>query len=143
MLIAINFTPVLVMPTRITANLASLIDHVYYVDGMGEKHSAIVKSGNILEDITDHPPGYVLIIRKARQCNIPRPMVKIFSSQNINNAVDRLEATDWSPITNEVDVNISFNMFTNILYSAYDESFRLVKLSRRRSNDKKWVTSAL
>lgn len=125
------------MPTRITANSASLIDHIYYFDGTGVKDSVIVKSGNILQDITDHLPGYVLIIRKARQCNIPRPMVRIFSSQNINNFVDRLEATDWSPVTYKVDVNISFNMFMNILYCAYDECFHLIKLSRRRSNDKK------
>jgi len=32
-LIVNNFTPVIVMPTRITDKSATLIDHIYYSDG--------------------------------------------------------------------------------------------------------------
>jgi hypothetical protein len=69
-------------------------------------------------------------------------MVRIFSSNNINNFVDRLETNDWSAVTNELEVDIDSSMFMNIFYGAYDECSCRAKLSRRRSNDKKWITNA-
>lgn len=137
MLLTNNFMPVLVMPTRITANSATLIDHIYYFDGVSDKNIVTVKSGNLLVDITDHLPGYVLILRKAKEHNADRPMVRIFSPKNINEFVHRLRVTDWSPVTSETDVNISFNKFMSTLSNSFNDCFRLVKLSRRRENDKK------
>lgn len=103
----------------------------------------MIKSGNLLEDITDHLPGYVLIIRKEKDHNADRPMVRIFSPKNINEFIDKLRATELSPVTNEVNIYICFNKFMSTLSNAFNDSFRLVKLSRRRDKDKKWITGAL
>ena len=143
MLISNNFMPLLVLPTRITCNTATLIDHIYYFDGADDKELITIKSGNLLEDITDHLPSYALIIRKKKLKNSNRSMVRIFSSKNINEFVGRLEAVEWNPVLGETDVNASFNKFIEIIQNTFNECFHFVKISRKRANDKKWITSSL
>jgi len=41
------------------------------------------------------------------------------------------------------DTNTAYNIFITIIKNAFEESVKLVKLSRKRSKDKKWITSAL
>jgi len=53
------------MPSRITANTAILIDHIYYSEGRNNK-SITTKSGNFLTDITDHLPNYLLLINNKK-----------------------------------------------------------------------------
>lgn len=58
--------PVVVMPTRITPHSATLIDHIYYFPGTA-KHSYQIVSGNLLNDITDHLPNYLLKACKTKK----------------------------------------------------------------------------
>ena len=41
-----NFMPVIVMPTRITSQSATLIDHIYYFEGAEAKDHVKIRSGN-------------------------------------------------------------------------------------------------
>ena len=52
-LITNNFSPVVVMPTRITDSNATLIDQILYHEGLS-KDPIDTKSGNLWCDITDH-----------------------------------------------------------------------------------------
>jgi hypothetical protein len=81
MLLTNNFMPLLVMPTRITSNSATLIDHVYYYEGLNAREHISVKSGNFLEDITDHLPSYVLVISNRHNMYCKRLMVRLFSEK--------------------------------------------------------------
>ena len=58
-----GFVPVIVMPTRIKSRSATLIDHIYYYGGNNNKPNMKTKSGNLLNDITDHLPNYLLVLR--------------------------------------------------------------------------------
>ena len=58
-LIMNNFTPVVVMPTRITDRSATLIDHICYSDCGKHNASSIITGGNLWCDITDHLPNFV------------------------------------------------------------------------------------
>jgi hypothetical protein len=49
-----------------------------------------------------------------------------------------LEA-NWASVYNETDVNAIYNNFSEILCNAYNKSFCLTRLSRKRLNDKKWI----
>ena len=57
-----NFLPSILMPTRVTARSATIIDHTYYYEG---KHNddIHVKSGNIFADrpITYHLSNFILL----------------------------------------------------------------------------------
>ena len=58
-----GFVPVIVMPTPITSRSSTLIDQIYYYGGNNNKHNMKPKSGNLLNDITDHLPNYLLVLR--------------------------------------------------------------------------------
>jgi len=62
-LIMNNFTPVVVMPTRITDRSATLIDHINFCYSDCGKHNAssIITGGNLWCDITDHLPNFVFL----------------------------------------------------------------------------------
>jgi hypothetical protein len=66
MLLTNNFMPVLGIPMRLTPDSATLIHPLYYFDDVSDKNILTVKSSNLLADITDYLPGYVLILRKAK-----------------------------------------------------------------------------
>ena len=55
------------MPTRITETSATIIDHIYYYEGINGKQELTVMSGNLWCDISDHLPNYILINGKTRQ----------------------------------------------------------------------------
>jgi hypothetical protein len=132
------------MPTRITTRSATLIDHMYYFEGSGNKHHSVsIKAGNFLEDITDHLPNYVLILKETKQNNCQRPLIRIFSQKNIDEYIRLLHTADWSVIYNCSDVNVCYNKFSEIISSAFNKCFPFTRLSKKRSKDKKWITSAL
>jgi len=83
-LITNNFSPVVVMPTRITDSNATLIDQILYHEGLS-KDSIDIKSGNLWWDITDHLPNFVLIDRHSisrEKCN-SLPYIRLYSPRNI------------------------------------------------------------
>ena len=61
MLLTNNFIPVCVMPTRITNNTATIIDHIYYFSGSNCKKNLSLTSGNLWCDITDHLPNFITL----------------------------------------------------------------------------------
>jgi hypothetical protein len=106
MLVTNNLMPLLVMSTHITSNSATLIDHVYYYEGLNAREHISVKNGNFLEDITDHLPSYVLVTSNKYIIYCKRPMVRLFSQKNVNNFIRELRSADWSSVYNQSDVFI-------------------------------------
>ena len=141
-LILNNFTPTIIMPTRITNTTATLIDHIYYYPGTYKSKNITLNSGNILSDLTDHLPNYTLITsNKVETKN--RPYVRIFSSKNKQTFFRYLQACDWNQVYSEHDADTAYSKFIGYITAAFHKSFKFVKLSRKRSRDKPWVTPAL
>ena len=138
-----NFMPVILMPTRITSRTASLIDHMYYLDSNRNRKRIIVKSGNFLQDISDHLPNYILLLNDKKYENSVRPMVRIYSERNKQKFKDELSTADWNSVYSCTEVNESYNKFIAIVTTAFDRCFTQTRLSRRRMRDKPWITSAL
>ena len=139
-----NCLPTILMPTRVTSKSATLIDHIYYYEGLNRSSTSSVSSGNLVTDISDHIPNYMLIWDKKKQTgNSSRPSVRIFSEKNKENFLDSLYSVDWNCVCNESDANIAYDKFINNVDQAFQNSFKLTKLSRKRSNDKRWITGAL
>ena len=63
-LLARNFLPTILMPTRITNHSATIIDHIYYYEGKHNKCDFGIKSDNLLADITDHLANFFVITKK-------------------------------------------------------------------------------
>ena len=54
-----------------------------------------------------------------------------------------LESVNWNQVFVQDDVNIAYNKFNVIMTNAFNESFPLKPLSRKRAEDKPWITTAL
>jgi hypothetical protein len=137
MLLTNNFIPLPVMPTRITSQTASLIDHMCFFEGQGKTGCTNLKSGNFLEDISDHSPSYTVILNEKGHRDNQRPLIRIFSEKNIDENVHVLQIADWSAAYNETDANAAYNKFSEVTHSACNQAFHQVRLSRKRLRDKK------
>ena len=137
-----NFLPCITMPTRITHTTATLIDHIF-IKLPAKFYNTDVKSGNLVSDITDHLPNFVILNKGTRPKKNKRPMVRIYSEKNIDKFKNSLENVDWETILNYADIQNMCDSFYNHIYGTFETSFPLVRQSRARSKDKKWVTSGL
>ena len=135
------------MPTRITDTSATIIDHVYYYNGRGKHPGAAddlkMISGNLLSDLSDHLPNFTILMKNKTPRVNERPKVRTFSAHNKLNFNYALKNSDWSCVYSETDVNTAYDNFINIVTAAYEQSFPLVRLFRKRSRDRAWITSAL
>ena len=77
-----NFVPTIIMPSRVTANTATIIDHIYYYEGCNSKKDLRILAGNLWSDLTDHLPNYMLIIDNHLKTDDNRPKVRLFSDKN-------------------------------------------------------------
>lgn len=138
-----NFLPYIITPTRITDHSATLIDHIF-VRLTSQVIDCETISGNILTDITDHLVNFFHIDDNKKQTpKIERPKIRVFSEKNIEDFKTKLQTTDWASLLNKNDVDELYNDFYTYVFKQYDSSFPLKTLSRKRAQDKKWVTPIL
>ena len=137
--------PTVLLPTRVTSTSSTLIDHIYYYEGSNVKRNVAIKSGNLLNDLSDHLPNFTLIM----QNNNPvtdykrRPLIRIFSEKNKQKFAHEMASTDWNNLFKETDVNVAYQLFIDKITSLYERCFRQVQISRKRFKDKKWITWGL
>ena len=145
-LIKMNFVPVSLLPTRITSKSSTLIDHVYVYEGKLKSNNIKIHCGNILTAITDHFGNYLLINNSLhnKYSSNERSMVRLYSDQNKMSSSNELIKFDWNAkILSYPDPNDAHNNFHDTLTDIYNKRFPLVKLSRKRMKDKKWVTPGI
>jgi len=137
-----NFVPSLVLPTRVTSKASTLIDHIYYYEG--KSHNRLKsRSGNLVSDISDHLPNYLLLFADKTTVNYDRSVVRLFSEKARDNFSHKLNLCDWSDIYAVKDVNRASEIFFDRIATQFNESFPHVRLSRKRARDKKWITKGL
>jgi len=138
-----NFTPTILMPTRITPKTSTLIDHMYYYTGRKLKEGTKIFSGNFLEDISDHLANYTIICNTKSYTKPERPFVRIFSPKNKQKFTEYLQKSNFDDIFFDNDANTAYNKFITIVQSAFDHSFPFTRLSKARAKDRAWITAAL
>ena len=143
MLFLNNFVPTVVMPTRITSRSATLIDHMYFYQGSMLDDLCRIESGNFLNDLSDHLPNYTVLVNEHKVSKTHRPLVRIFSRDNKENFAKALSSMKWDTVYSQNDVNLAYNNFASIISNAFNQSFPLTRLSRKRTKYKIWVTTAL
>ena len=92
-------------------------------------------------DISDHLANFLILGPK--QTRKDRKNVRIFSDANKSKFKENLSNIDW---TNELKcktVDEAMSFFYQTITKAYNKSFPVVKLSRKRAKDKPWITSGL
>ena len=132
LMIGYNFLPSITLPTRVTNNSATIIDNIF-VRLPNDLIDNDLYSGNFITDLSDHLPNFC-IIQGNKPPHKERPLVRLYSARNFNTFVTALEGTDLSPVYNSI--NVSYSLLGNILQSLHNFSFPLVRLSRKKMNDK-------
>jgi hypothetical protein len=134
-----SFLPLILTPTRTTAQSSTLIDHIMYNGFKGTKSY----SGNIFADVSDHLPNYAIIpFTNSKSHSKDRPHVRLNSENNILNFIAAVNDTDWSidPIN---DCKTAFNHFYDTFQDCFQKFFPLVKLSISQFKRKPWLIPPL
>jgi len=147
MILSYNFLPLSILPTRITDSSSTLIDHIYFRSNYNNDSIDLnnTLSGCLVTDISDHLAN-VLILSSSKKFETPlsRPLTRVFSPTNKNNFLNEINSHDWySNVYNCNDVNIAYNNFITFLNQSFEKCFPLTRISRKRSKDKKWVSSEI
>jgi len=73
-----------------------------------------------------------------------RPFIRIFFDKNKEKFYATLQsAQSWDMVYSQNDTNTAYNNFIKIITEAYEKSFPITRLSRRRMKDKPWITKGL
>ena len=137
------FQPHIIKPTRITDHSATLIDHIYF---NSTEHRTV--SGNILCDITDHLPNFLIINKFSN--NFSKPKTAIFRRDYSNFASDEflneVKSVRWEEVFPiQADANDIFNSFHAKITEIVDKHVPLKKVSKRQLllTAKPWITSGI
>ena len=137
-----NVVPYISTPTHITDTSATLIDHIFVK--LSSKHrNAAISTGNLISDITDHLPNFLIWEKTPCPNTNNRPLTRLFSENNITKFRQHLDSVDWNQILNGGDMDTSSGAFYNEINRAFNKCFPLVRLSKKRSKDKKWITKGI
>lgn len=140
-LIAKGLLPYTYLPTRVSRNSATIIDHVF-----SNCHSNFkIKSGLAVADLSDHLGNFLLILNNNSSHSLckNRPFIRVYNKQNINNFMNYVSSFNWSQIYSFNDCDTAFNYFHKTIQNLHDTAFPLVKISRKKFKDKPWITAAL
>ena len=138
-----GFIPVITLPTRVTLNTKTIIDHLFIKFPL--KLSDTKFLGGVLSgEVTDHLPIFLNIYNEKRKNPKSRPLVRIYSERNYQKFNQELQSLDWERIL-EIYENTDekYECFIKNFLSCFEKSFPLKRLSKKRNKDKKWITSAI
>ena len=136
-----NVYPLISKPTRVTANSATLIDHILTNNfDVQCKH----KQGILCNSITDHYAVFHITNGSGTVAEQSEFILKRdYRYNNILKFKENLAKIQWDRILNEQNAQVAYNAFCNILTQEYDKCFPIKKHSKKYCNKKPWLTSAL
>ena len=129
------FMPTIILPTRIEKKLA----HYWITYFIIPKHLEAIYFLAIFVDISDHLANFSY---QDQSKHIKRGKMCEFSVMQIN-LKENLSKIDWTNELKSKTVNEAMSFFYQTSTKAYNKSFPIVKLLRKRAEDKPWITSGL
>ena len=133
-----GFIPTVLLPTRVTSHICILIDHIFPLSRNSRMH---VSSGNLMTDRSDHFANFIILHSDVKSKVTDRPKVRIFSDNNKNNFRRLIGEINWESELINKNVNEAMSVLNRKPSVAYNKSFPFKRLSRKRANDKPWITS--
>ncbi len=137
-----RFLPTITLPTRLTDNTLTLIDHIF-VRLPDHLISTTIQSGNLYCDISDHLPNFCLISNDTVITGNTRPLIRLYTERNFINFNYNIGNSSFNDILTCDSVNDAYSLFENELKTCQENSFPMVKQSRSKYKSKPWVTSAI
>lgn len=127
-------------PTRITKNSQTIIDHIYL-----KSHNKLeIKTGILLESISDHLCNFVNVKIHNKLDMNNRPKVQLINKKNMSTFKEKIiNINNLVLNANSNDSEYLWNLFLNNIKEAYNISFPIVKISRKKFKDKDWITECI
>ena len=141
MLSSYFFQPQILQPTRITHHSATLIDNIFF--NSLEHH---IISGNIIYDLTDHLPNFVIINNFSDLSPAVSIYKRDYSHLDENNLIEEVNQINWHKIYSNVsDPTTMFTSFYDKLNQIIDKHLPFKKLSRKeiKFSSKPWITKGI
>ena len=135
-----RFLPYVTLPSRITNFSMTWIDHIFV--RLSHKYKAVnMISGVFHCDISDHLLCFISI-KHTRLCNArERPLTRLFDEMNSAFFVQKMEAQNWDDIYSNTEDY--YNRYITAVIHISQQSFPIVRMSRKRWHDKPWMTAVL
>ena len=133
-----SFIPMIIKPTRVFRNSATLIDQIWINFDQTNYQSQIV-----VTDISDHFP--VIFFFEIEVNNMSKSIVVRKSGEHFDNVLrEKIQNFDFSLVTECNNVHEAFELFNHIIYDMYNESYPLITKTIRCDNKRKaWLTAGI
>ena len=135
------FQPHIIKPTRIIDHSATLIDNIFFNSLEHE-----VSSGNLLCDLTDHLPNFLIINDLSSSTYRGATYKRDYSQMDEEGLVAEVHSIDWDEtFAYAQDINSIFEIFHTKINEVIDKYAPLKKLSKReyKLHVKPWVTKGI
>ena len=135
-----GYFPLISRPTRITENSGTLIDNIFT-----SEISVGIKSGILINDITDHLPIFASIpYYSKKEEEVKEVFKRAVTSVGIENLKRDLSTVDWSFITGEQDPNRAYKKFMEIFNCFFNKHCPIKKVNSMVNElSKPWLTTSL
>ena len=135
-----EFLPLISRPTRITNRSATLIDSI---STNNHDNLNCSLSGILVADVSDHFPIFhinrCITVEETESFLVTR----IFNEKNNQKFREAISVVDWTEICNIPDTQNSFSHFHSMLSSLQDKCFPEIRIRKKYSNRKPWISDGL
>ena len=114
-------------PTRITQNTATLIDNVFT-----NNTDNILKSGILVNDVSDHLSAFTIVNYKKCNSSPPKYYKRLINDTKISEFNSLLESFNWYDVYECNDVDGRFNIFMEKVSVAYNQCFPIKEVSPKK-----------
>ena len=138
-LISYSLIPTITKPTRITHHTATLIDNIFTND-YNHNHSP----GLLFTDITDHLPIFLITELSTQKIKNNKTTFRFINKTNLNEFNQAVLSCNWSPVLDESDPNISYNLFMDKFNQLYELYFPFKEHKTKSYKPRKpWIPTGL
>ena len=102
-----------------------------------------VSAGNLISDISDHLPNYLIIDNEITQSK-ERPLIRLYNKTNIEKFNKNIaNEPPLLPHPRSNDSNILLAEFSSNLNTILNKYFPLIRISRKQFKDKEYITNEI
>ena len=133
--------PVNLIPSRITAQSATLIDNIFVSSNLLRQAFCDV----LLQPASDHLPIVCMINSiKTSAKNLSKRVYRDMRNNNLRKLKEQVSTIAWDEVSEEQNATTAFDRFMNILLPVYEASCPLRKMRKKKNEPRKpWVTTEL
>ena len=135
-----EFLPLISRPTRITSTSATLIDNIF-TSNHDDLNCSL--NGILVADISNHSRNFRVncsfTVEETDSCIVTR----VYNEKNNQNFTQTISEVDWTIICNTPDTQEFFDVFHSKLISLHEKCFPKIKIRKKYSNRKPWLSEAL